>query len=1112
MTLIEHYKKVQAERKELLDKFNSASLAAEEAQERLSTLPDLQNLCRSLEEKARRAEDERNAALLAGEAKQKLLDAAQANGGNSTEAAHLREENVRLMEESKRVVERLRVQSEEIVQLQSAKIASTQALALAKEENVRLAQEATQAKAAVSQAGAQSKEEVTRLAAELAQAKTVCSLLNEEKARLADEVKQAKAAAAHAEAQSKEETNRLTAELMQAKAFVVQAKDENARLVQEVAQAKTSVSQAVVHGKEEASRLAAEASHAKAALAHAKEENARLTQESALAKSTLSQAVAQIKEENSRLVAEVKQLRAENQAKPVSGLDENEAAQLRQRLSEALEEVALQKSDLASISIKAEEARSTSLAELAAAKSKIQGLEAELSLAENARGSTSEMLTHFKNENARLTGEMMQLKADLDSRLDESQVKSLRDQLAKAEATVKTIKAELDVVAKKAQDTNAELAAARSKNQGLEAELALAHNAKGSTAEMLKHFKEENERLVGEVQRSTDLLRAQTEEHARVLALQQQQAQEARDRAVGALEESSQAEIVMLRKERGTYAELMAARDAKLTQLQHALEQSEKAGREHVASLEQKLKSEVEKKQEELLFVEERRQELAAKVTRMKEKLSELQATSHREAAAASELTERLAGLQRDKERLEQRVAQALEESAAHKKKADAQEAQLAEANEKLQQHEAAAAAAVAASAASAQKASLTSSTGDDSAAPSIAEEESKKLKVLLRMAKQHLQDYREKFNSCSQELRQERDARQRDAVLASEQHRRVEEAESALEKSRLELTALRESLATVKGRCQQLQHEQAEASERFAALRAKASALAQAGTEESRSSAEREELRVLRQELADLRQAVVELNQQNLELTTAHRRVEGARQELATVQAEAARLRREVEEQTNKAREAAHARDSDLQAARASFQKELDHKTAQLAQLEQETSSKFEELSSQLKLYRQRTKKTLEQKDLLVLQLKKRLKDAGRDDTTTEGESPSPAPVTMAAAAAAAASGNLVAREADVATGLSFEDAKEKMAQLSGAARDNARLIQMYQQRIAELERGKQGGDANIAYLKNVLLRWIENPSGENSKRLTPVLKVLLGLTDDEVKVIDANTKRSWW
>ncbi len=74
VTLIEHYKKVQAERKELLEKFNGASEAAEVAQTKLQTLSALQDLCRGLEERARKAEDERNATALDREAQRRLVD------------------------------------------------------------------------------------------------------------------------------------------------------------------------------------------------------------------------------------------------------------------------------------------------------------------------------------------------------------------------------------------------------------------------------------------------------------------------------------------------------------------------------------------------------------------------------------------------------------------------------------------------------------------------------------------------------------------------------------------------------------------------------------------------------------------------------------------------------------------------------------------------------------------------------------------------------------------------------------------------------------------------------------------------------------------------------
>ncbi len=221
-------------------------------------------------------------------------------------------------------------------------------------------------------------------------------------------------------------------------------------------------------------------------------------------------------------------------------------------------------------------------------------------------------------------------------------------------------------------------------------------------------------------------------------------------------------------------------------------------------------------------------------------------------------------------------------------------------------------------------------------------------------------------------------------------------------------------------------------------------------------------------------------------------------------------KTRQQLEELQGRARAQEATHDKTLAALRVQLQKELDAKTAELSQLEQETSAKFEELSAQLKLYRQRTKKTLEQKDLLILQLKKRLKD-GKDidlGTSTGGTDSEPSrtpPATRAPAAAASAAAPAPAKHEDPAAQLGQEEAREKMAQLSGVVRDNAKLLKTYQQRIADLERGKQGGDANIAYLKNVLIRYFEKPSHENHKRLIPVLRVLLGLTDSEVSQIEA-------
>jgi hypothetical protein len=1086
VTLIEHYKKVQGERKELLDKFNSASLAAEEAQERLATLPDLQNLCRSLEEKARRAEDERNAAILAGEAKQKLLEAAQASGGGSSEAVtRLQEENARLVGEVKRSLEALSSKGEELAQEQKAKASALQMIVQVKEENARLVGD-------LAQVGVLKAENV-RLSGELKHHVELVRVRTEELAREQKQV----TAASQAVVQAKEESARLVAEVAQIKAGSVQAKDENVRLVNEV--------------KRTTELLRAKSDEL------AREQHAN--------KAT----VLELKEENGRLASEIKQFKLEQQAKPVSGLDEGEASLLRQQLSDALDQVAAQKGDLAALVKKSDSNSSHLAAELSALQSKNDRLEAELALAQNAKDSIAEMLSHFKEENARLLNDLAQSKANC-AAMEASGSKEaaqLRDRLSTVESALAESKKQLAEMSNIAFATKSEMAALQSKNQGLEAELALAHNAKGSSSEMLNHFKEENSRLVAEVQRSAELLRVQSEEHVRALALQQQKAREDGERALGALEQATQSELGMLRKERGTYGQLMAARDAKVAQLQQVLEESERVAAERAAATEGELRAEVARKQEELEFAEESRRDLVAQAARLREAAAGLEASR---ARAEGELASASAALEEARNAVraqEQRAIRAEDEAAAQRRVALASQAQATEAAaalERLQQETAATANNSAAAAAANSKPVQGADDG-----PSIAEEESKKLKVLLRMAKQHLQDYREKFASCSQELRVEREARQREGAAASEGARRLDEAERALERNRNEAAALREAVASAEGRCAALQREAAEAAERYAALRAKAAALAAAagagGTAGAgvEAAAERAEIRALRQELVDLRAAAVELGKHSAALGAAQSDAGRARAEAAAAREEAGKLRKALEEASARAREEVAVREREAHEARAALQKELDARTAQLAQLEQETGAKFDELSAHLKLYRQRTKKTLEQKDLLLVQLKKRLKDAGRDEGTDSDNLTSSSGgntattgggTVVAAAAAGPASGPAVAASSglvDVASGLGAEDAREKMAQLSGVARDNARLIQAYQQRIAELERGKQGGDANIAYLKNVLLRWFENPTSENSKRLTPVLKVLLGLTDDEVKIIDSN-KKGWF
>ncbi len=878
VTLIEHYKKVQGERKELLDKFNTVAQQAEEAQEKLVTLPQLQQLCRQLEEKLRRVEDERNAAALDGEAKQRLLS--------------------QLDDDFKRLTADRALQAAALAALEKR--------------------------------------------------------LQEQQQHLEQQ-------------QQQQPHNDSTSEEREQHAVAVAALEERLRQ----------------HNEGEA---------------------------------RLAKQLQQVEEERTQ--------------------EKRAMEQLQKRLtSEHEQDGALRE-------------------QLEAQKKLSESLQRDLAAAVAASGRTD---------------------------------------ASPGQAVPET------------EALRAELAASMAAREGLAAELQLAKNAKGSSAEMLSHFKEENKRLIGELKAAKDSLRTHTEEYAALAAQQQKSVRDAqegakeKDRALAQQEEASQAEIVMLRKERATYAELMAARDVKLAQQQQQIEAAEKSGAEKIRQLEAAVEAERRQREEESHFAAERSREQAAKVSRLKEEVTELRAARQREQGNAAERTAQLEVLERERARLDMAAMTASAERDDLKKRLEQREAQLGELNAAMERQ---------AQELAAVKTAAAPPAAAEDGTPSIAEEEAKKLKVLLRMAKQHLQDYREKFNTSSQELRQERDARQKLEQEAASKQAHAAEIEEALEKSRGDVGTLRETLSVVKAKCMELQTEQAEAAERYNALREKAAALAQAGTgieEWTKSSIDREEVRCLKQEIGDLRQALLELNERNLHLVSEQRSAETTQHELQTARAEGAKTRRQLEELQTHSRAAEATHHKALATLRTQMQKELDAKTAELGQLEQETSAKFEELSSQLKLFRQRTKKTMEQKDLLVLQLKKRLKDGKDVDVgDTEASVIAAAPV-ASAAAKETASAAAAAKSEDPAANLGQEDAREKLVQLSGVVRDNSKLLKTYQQRISELERGKQGGDANIAYLKNVLIRYFEKPSAENHKRLIPVLRVLLGLSDSEVSQIEA-------
>lgn len=116
-------------------------------------------------------------------------------------------------------------------------------------------------------------------------------------------------------------------------------------------------------------------------------------------------------------------------------------------------------------------------------------------------------------------------------------------------------------------------------------------------------------------------------------------------------------------------------------------------------------------------------------------------------------------------------------------------------------------------------------------------------------MAKQHLQDYRDKFAASSQELRAEREARLQAEAESTTKKREAQEASGALQAAKVEAAALQESLSVFKAKCLQLQADRDEEAARYAALHEKATALAlqSGGLEQlARAAVDREVTRIM--------------------------------------------------------------------------------------------------------------------------------------------------------------------------------------------------------------------------------------------------------------------------
>ena len=978
VTLIEHYKKVQGERKELLDKYNHASQAAEEAQVRLETLPDLQNLCRSLEEKARTLEEERNAIALDGEAKQQLLAKLQAN--TDSPASNLVDSEA--MQDLERQV------SDAI----KAKEEAEESLALIKAElNNSLLE----------------RDEMKGRVAELDQAQAMAR-------ELSAELVASKAGAAERDQALQKKIASVTKELTEARKLFEKANTEVATM----------------HSKLEKSQI--EASLAQSSMASSTEHNSKLQKQ-----------VSQLKGEVTQLKADVEN--SHGSATEQNSSLQKDVAALRGQLSEAKE----MKSELSDLK-----------EELQRTQEEKAALAAQLETSSAATESALEGKAAIEKEKAAIEKEKMAVDGELNE---------LRSTSGASEELVATLKRDLE--------------ATKSEHESAVAELTMAHNAKESNSEMVERFRSENAKLLAD-------LKAVKESKSALIVDHKQQLE--------ASQESSQGEIEMLRKERSTYAELMASRDAKLAELQKEISGLQQQGTASVTQLQEELVAIKQERQEESNFAAERNQDMTAKNTRLREELAEAQTQRIRETEEWAGRLERLekleaqvTQLQGDKKSLEgERDTLSTERGSL-----EATVKELTATVERLKEEVAVKT--------TAPPASVTQDQG-----PSIMEEELRKMKMLLRLAKQHLEDYRDKHSAVSEELRKETNQRQKVELEAVSRQSQMEELGEELDKIKAELETSKDSMSVVKAKCLQLQTRQADDAAKYSALREKAALLgsnaeATAGSATSAAGAvAREEIRHLKQEILDLRQAVQELNAENVRLASEHQSVESAQSELALARRERDNLRGRLEELTLQLRNIEATQTTAVQSVRSQMQSDLDAKTAELVQLEQETGAKFDELSAQLRLYRQRTKKALEQKDLSILQLKKRLKE-GPGESVAEPVAP---PVS------APSVDSSEKPPVDASVGLHESELKDKVAQLTGVVRDNAKLLQVYQ---GELEKAKKqaiagaGDGPDLEYLKNILLRYFETPSPENQKRLLPVMKMILDLSPHELTIIEKSQRK---
>jgi chromosome segregation ATPase len=225
----------------------------------------------------------------------------------------------------------------------------------------------------------------------------------------------------------------------------------------------------------------------------------------------------------------------------------------------------------------------------------------------------------------------------------------------------------------------------------------------------------------------------------------------------------------------------------------------------------------------------------------------------------------------------------------------------------------------------------------------------------------------------------------------------------------------------------------------------------------------------------------------------------------------------------------------------------ESKHKRA-LAELEAEYGIKYEELRSALGDHRDRSKRSLAEKDSQLSILQAQLTEArqqlvkarSESTTTTPHISHSPSPTldstplkshhgappassepqqSMPASAPVSPSGPLLllhTANLQSMKEVEVQSLRQRVALLEHENGELERTAQLHEaqeralkEQIRELDRSKTRETVNVDYLKNVVVKYMET---EEHDRLVPVIATLLHLTPEEIaRINDARRRRSW-